>query len=201
MRTGRRKGPLLNMYVVSPWKSHIFNVFNVRLYLFWCLSSVYERAETSIIFMRCCKLLAICAIFASFSDTYFSLFFLLRDGRKSAPWTSVERTSFYSIFGGFATVLKGSRQLAIQGFDFVSAMSSQLETVVLHEFFTRAACESVSPKNGEISSHGSLETETIQKFLSICLKQYFSCSEDDTKVRFPSSEILNINIIYLLWFT
>lgn len=75
-------------------------------------------------------------------------------------------------------------------------MSSQLETVVLHEFFTRAACESVSPKNGEISSNGSLETETIQKFLSICLKQYFSCSEDGTKVRFPSSEILNVNIIY-----
>lgn len=74
-------------------------------------------------------------------------------------------------------------------------MSSQLETVVLHEFFTRTACESVSPKTSEISSNGSLETETIQKFLSICLKQYFNCSQDDPKVRFRSPEILNVNII------
>ncbi len=78
-------------------------------------------------------------------------------------------------------------------------MSSQMETVVLHEFFTRTACGSVSPKTSEISSNGSLETETIQKFLSICLKQYFNCSQDDQKVGwFLSPEILNVNIIYYL---
>jgi len=68
------------------------------------------------------------------------------------------------------------------------------ECVVVREFFAREACESVSPKKGDMSSNGSLETETIQKFLSICLKQYFNRSQDDTKVRFGSPEIINVNI-------
>lgn len=76
-------------------------------------------------------------------------------------------------------------------------MSSQVETVVLdREFFARASSENVSPKNGEIFPNGSVETETIQKFLSICLKQYFNCSQEDTKVRFLSPEIFKVNIIY-----
>lgn len=158
------------------------------------LSSVYGTALTSTLLMRYCKLLAICAIFAPFNMFYSGLFFLLRSGRKSAPWTSAERTRFYSIVQGFATALTGSSQRIIQGFDFASAMTS--ECVVVQEFFTREACESVSPKTGEIPSNESLETETIQKFLSICLKQYFNCSQDDTKVRFGSPEILNVNTIY-----
>ena len=72
-------------------------------------------------------------------------------------------------------------------------MASQLEAVVVREFYTRVACESDGPKNGDISSNGSLETETIQKFLSICLKQYFNCSQDDTKVSFLSPEFLMVN--------
>jgi len=115
-----------------------------------------------------------------------------RSGRKSAPWTSAEGTRFSSIVLGLATALKGSSQQIIQGFHLVSAMTS--ECVVFREFFAQEACESVSPKNGDMSSNGSLETETIQKFLSICLKQYFSSSQDDTKVRSGSPEILNVNI-------
>lgn len=33
-------------------------------------------------------------------------------------------------------------------------------------------------KPGQYSNDGSMETETIQKFLSICLRQYFICSQD-----------------------
>lgn len=143
--------------------------------------------------MRYCKLLVICTIVASFIMIYSGLFFLLRSGRKSAPWTSAERTRFSSIVLGFIAALKGSSQQIIQGFDLVSTMTS--ECVVVREFFAREACESVSPITGEMSSNGSLETETIQKFLSICLKQYFNSSHDETKVRFGFSEILNVNII------
>ena len=124
---------------------------------------------------------------------YPSLFFLLRSGRNSAPWTSVERTRSSSIVLGLTTALKGSPQQLIQGFDLVSTMTS--ECVVVSEFFAREACESVSSITHEMSSNGSLETQTIQKFLSICLKQYFSSSQDERKVRFGSSEILNVNII------
>ena len=125
---------------------------------------------------------------------YSGLFFLLRSGRKSAPWTSADKTRFSSIVLGFAKALKGSSQRIIQGFDFVLAGMTS-ECVVVREFFAREACESVSPKTGEISSNGSLETETIQKFLSICLKQYFNNSQDEMKVRVGSYEILNVNII------
>ena len=125
---------------------------------------------------------------------YSGLFFLLRSGRKSAPWTSAERTSSSSIVLGFTTALQGSSQQIIQGFDLVSAMTS--ECVVVREVFARETCESVSPKTSEMSSNGSLgETETIQKFLSICLKQYFNSSQDESKVRCGPSEILNVNII------
>ena len=124
---------------------------------------------------------------------YSGLFFRLRSGRKSAPWTSAERARFCNIVLGFATALKGSLQQIIQGFDFVSTMTS--ECVVVREFFPREACDSVSSITDEMSSNGSLETETIQKFLSICLKQYFNSSQDERKVRFGSSEILNVNII------
>ena len=154
---------------------------------------MYGTAQTFTLLMRYSKLLAICAIFASFNMLYSGLFFLLRSGRKSAPSTSAERTGFTSIVLGFATALKGSSQRIIQDFDYTSAMTS--ECVVVREFFAREACESVSPKTGELSSNESLETETIQKFLSICLKQYFSSSQDDTKVGFGSSEILNVNMI------
>ena len=76
----------------------------------------------------------------------------------------------------------------------MSTMTS--ECVVVRDFFAREACENVSPITGEMSSpNGSLETETIQKFLSICLKQYFNNSQDETKVRFGCSEILNENVI------
>ena len=123
---------------------------------------------------------------------YSDLFFLLRSGRKSAPWTFAEGTRFCSIVQGFAAVLRGSSQQISQGFHLVSAMTS--ECVVVREFFAREACESVSQKKGDRSSNGSLETETIQKFLSICLKQYFNRSQDDTKVRFGSPANLYVNI-------
>ena len=154
---------------------------------------MYGTAQSFTLLMRYSKLLAICAIFASFNVLCSGLFFLLRSGRKSAPSTSAERPRFSSIVLGFATALKGSSQRIIQDIDFASAMTS--EFVVVREFFAREACESVSPKTGELSSNGSLETETIQKFLSVCLKQYFSSSQDDTKVGFRSSEILNVNMI------
>ncbi|XP_020625753.1 uncharacterized protein LOC110063135 isoform X2 [Orbicella faveolata] len=115
----------------------------------------------------------------------------MRSGRKSAPWTSAEGTRFSSIVLGLATALKGSSQQIIQGFHLVSAMTS--ECVVFREFFAQEACESVSPKNGDMSSNGSLETETIQKFLSICLKQYFSSSQDDTKEKDLSCEDSNVD--------
>ena len=53
-------------------------------------------------------------------------------------------------------------------------MTSELQTAVVSEFCSQAPCERIDIKSG------SLETEAIQKFLSICLKQYFSCSQDET---------------------
>ena len=189
------KSPLLNLYVVG-CRSNTLPVFNVRLYLFRgsaTLSSVYGTTQKSTLLMRYYKLLAICTIFPSFILIHSGLFFLLRSGRKSAPRTSAERTRFSSIVLGFTTALKGSPQQITQRFDFVSTMTS--ECVVVRDFFAREACENVSPITGEMSSNGSLETETIQKFLSICLKQYFNSSQDETKVRFGCSEILNENVI------
>ena len=53
-------------------------------------------------------------------------------------------------------------------------MTSELQTAVVSEFCLRAPCGRTDIKSG------SLETEAIQKFLSVCLKQYFSCSQDET---------------------
>lgn len=62
-------------------------------------------------------------------------------------------------------------------------MTSQLEAVVVGEFFSRAVGECDCPKNGDVLSNDSqrLETDAIQKFLSVCLKQYFHCFPDNTK--------------------
>ena len=45
--------------------------------------------------------------------------------------------------------------------------------IVSGEFCSQAPCEHTGIKSG------SLETDVIQKFLSICLKQFFSSSQDD----------------------
>ena len=71
-------------------------------------------------------------------------------------------------------------------------MTSQLEAVVVGEFFSRAVGECDCPKNGDVLSNDSqrLETDTIQKFLSVCLKQYFHCFPDNTKVSSFSETLL-----------
>lgn len=66
--------------------------------------------------MRYCKRLAICAISISFTIAYFTLFFLLRNGRKLAPWTSEKRTRFYGIVYDFCHITKGSSQQTIHHF-------------------------------------------------------------------------------------
>lgn len=77
----------------------------------------------------------------------------------------------------------------------MSVMTSELEAMLVREFCSRAACG--RDKTAEISSTGSLETETIQKFLSICLKQYFICSQDDTNESIPCPEVLKVRKIPL----
>lgn len=72
-------------------------------------------------------------------------------------------------------------------------MSSELDAIVLREVCTKAGCRRENLTTTQISSNGSVETETIQKFLSICLNQYFVCSKTDTTESSPDSEVPKVS--------
>lgn len=53
----------------------------------------------------------------------------------------------------------------------------------------------------QLSPNESVETEAIQRFLSICLKQFFACSPDDSQESSSPTDSPKVSQLVLAWGT